>query len=174
MSINCIRILLENAAQSHPDKIALTDATQQLTYDELLSRVNQIALYLQELDLPKGARVGLYCNKSTSQVIAILAILSTDYILVPLTRLLKPEQVQYIIEDCNIQCIVTDKLKLESIEEINFDGHIISIETAHKDIPSFEEIFKYYNKPRHPKRYCYFAQKSNRFRTCRITIPRFK
>lgn len=147
MSINCIRILLENAAHSHPDKIALIDKEQQLSYTELLSRVNQVALYLQELDLPKGTRVGLYSNKGASQVIAILAILSTDYILVPLTRLLKPEQVQYIIGDCEIQCIITDKLKLKSIEEIDFHGQVISFETTHKDIPSFEEIFKYYNKP---------------------------
>ncbi len=147
MSINCIRILLENAAQSHPDKIALIHEEQQLSYTELLTKVDQVALYLQELGLPKGTRVGLYANKSVSQVIAILSILSTDYILVPLTRLLKPEQVQYIIDDCGIQCIITDKLKLKSIEEINFSGHVVSIETADKDIPSFEEIFKYYNKP---------------------------
>ena len=147
MSINSIRNLLENAAQWQPDKTAIKFEEKQLTYAELLARVNQVALYLQELDLPKGARVGLYAKKDISQVIAILSILSTDYILVPLTRLLKPEQVQYIIDDCEIQCVITDKLKLESIEEINFNGHIISIETAGKDIPSFEEIFKYYNKP---------------------------
>ncbi len=147
MSINCIRILLENAALSHPDKVAITYNEEKITYADLLTRVNQVALYLQELDMPKDTRVGLYSNKSISQVIAILAILSTDYILVPLTRLLKPEQVQYIIDDCEIQCIITDKLKLKSIEEIEFTGHVVSIETADKDIPSFEEIFKYYNKP---------------------------
>jgi len=147
MSINSIRNLLENAAQSNPDKTALVYQEQKLTYAELFGRANQVALYLQELDLPKGARIGLYAQKGVSQVIAILAILSTDYILVPLTRLLKPEQVEYIIDDCNIQCIITDKLKIESIEGINFCGHVVSIETAGKDIPSFEEIFKYYNKP---------------------------
>lgn len=149
MSINCIRNLLDIAAHSHPDKIAIRFDEKQLTYHELLTRVNQVALYLQELDLPNGARVGIYAKKDISQVIAILAILSTDYILVPLTRLLKPEQVQYIIDDCEIQCVITDKLKLESIEEINFDGKIISIENAGKHIPSFDEIFKYYNKPLH-------------------------
>lgn len=146
MSINCVRLLLEKAAEIQPEKIALIHKEQQLTYSELLQRVNQVALYLQELDLPKDARVGIYANKGVSQVIAILAILSTDYILVPLTRLLKPEQVQYIIDDCDIQCIITDKLKLKSVEEIEFNKHIISTETADKDIPSFEEIFKYYNK----------------------------
>lgn len=149
MSINCIRNLLENAAETHPDKIGLVHEEQRLSYSELLTRVNQVALYLQELDLPKGARVGLYARKDVSQVIAILAILSTNYILVPLTRLLKPDQVQYIIDDCGIQCVITDKLKLESIEEVDFGGHVISIEYAGKDIASFEEIFKYYRKPFH-------------------------
>jgi acyl-CoA synthetase (AMP-forming)/AMP-acid ligase II len=146
MSINCIRTLLEDAAATHPDKIALICQEQKLTYDELLTRVNQTALYLNELELQKGARIGIYASKGVSQVIAILAILSTDYILVPLTRLLKPEQVEYIIEDCDIQCVITDTLKLKSIEEISFNGHIISIETIDKDIPSFEEIFKYYKR----------------------------
>lgn len=149
MSINCIRNLLDNAALSHPDKIALTYNEKQLSYAELLSRVNQVALYLQELDLPKGARVGIYAKKDVSQVIAILAILSTDYILVPLTRLLKPEQVQYIINDCDIRCVITDKLIPDGTEEFEFDGHIISIKTTDKDIPSFEEIFKYYKKAFH-------------------------
>jgi len=146
MSINCIRTLLENAVQTHGEKTALVFDQKSMTYEELFSRVNQVALYLKELGLPKDSRIGLYSNKGIEQVVAILAILSTDYILVPLTKLLKPEQVEYIINDCAIQCIITDKLKLESIEEINFGGHIISYETTNKEIASFEEIYKYYNK----------------------------
>ncbi|EDZ62481.1 AMP-dependent synthetase and ligase [Sulfurimonas gotlandica GD1] len=147
MSINCIRTLIEDAAQSHSDKTALVFNEKSITYSELFTKVNQVAYYLKELDLPKDSRIGIYSNKGIEQVIAILAILSTDYILVPLTKLLKSEQVEYIIKDCDIKCIITDRLKLESIEEINFDGHIISYETAGKEIASFEEIFKYYNKP---------------------------
>ncbi len=147
MSINCIKTLLEDATISHKNKTAIVFNEKSITYKNLLSKVNQVAFYLKELDLPKGSRVGLYSNKGIDQVIAILAILSTNYVLVPLTKLLKSEQVEYIIEDCDIRCIITDKLKLESIEEINFDGHIISYETTHKEIPSFEEIYKYYNKP---------------------------
>jgi acyl-CoA synthetase (AMP-forming)/AMP-acid ligase II len=147
MSINCIRTLIEHAAKTHSDKTALVFNEKSITYSELFAKVNQVAYYLKELDLPKDSRVGIYSNKGIEQVIAILAILSTDYILVPLTKLLKPEQVEYIINDCNIKCIITDKLKLESIEEINFSGHIVSYETAGKELASFEEIFKYYNKP---------------------------
>jgi acyl-CoA synthetase (AMP-forming)/AMP-acid ligase II len=147
MSINCIRTLIEDANISNPDKVAVKFSNEEITYSELFTKVNQIAYFLTELDLPKGSRIGIYSNKGIDQVTAILAILSTDYILVPLTKLLKSEQVEYIIKDCDIKCIITDKVKLESIEEINFDGHIISYETTHKDLPSFEEIYKYYNKP---------------------------
>ena len=114
-----------------------------MSYAELFSKVNQVACYLSELDLPRNTRIGVYSNKGIEQVIAVLGILSTDYVLVPLTKLLKPEQVQYIIQDCDIKCIITDKLKLESIEEIDFEGHVISYEAAGADIPSFDEIYKY-------------------------------
>lgn len=147
MSINCIRTLIEDAAISHADKVAVVFEEKTITYSELLTKVNQVAFYLKELDLPKDSRVGVYSSRGIEQIIAILAILSTDYILVPLTKLLKPEQVEYIINDCEIKCIITDKLKLENIEEIHFSGHIISYETTTKEIASFEEIFKYYKKP---------------------------
>jgi acyl-CoA synthetase (AMP-forming)/AMP-acid ligase II len=147
MSINCIRTLIENAATSDSDKTAVTFNDNSITYAELLNKVNQVAFYLQELDLPQDSRIGIYSTKGIDQVIAVLAILSTDYVLVPLTTLLKPEQVEYIINDCDIQCIITDTRQFKSIEAINFTGKIISYDTTNKDIASFEEIFKYYNKP---------------------------
>lgn len=147
MSINSIRNLLENAVETHTEKTAIVLGNQQVSYAELFKKVNQVALYLKELELPKNTRVGLYSNKRIEQMIATLAVLSTDYILVPMSKMLKPEQVGYIIKDCGIKCIITDNIKLENIEEIDFDGHIISYDTASKEIASFEEIYKYYNKP---------------------------
>ncbi|WP_121626351.1 AMP-binding protein [Poseidonibacter antarcticus] len=147
MSINCIRTLIEEANVTHPNKTAIIFGQEKLTYSELFVKVNQIAYYLDELNMPSKSRIGVYSNKGCDQVIAMLAILSTDYILVPLTKLLKPEQVEYIINDCNIECIITDKVKIKSIEEIKFTGSIISYETTHKDLASFKEIYKYYNKP---------------------------
>ena len=151
MSINCIRTLIESAVSSHSDKTALIFNDKSITYTELFNKVNQVAFYLKELDLPKDSRIGIYSTKCIEQVIAVLAILSTDYVLVPLTTLLKPEQVEYIINDCDIQCIITDKRQFSSIEAIKatgkFTGSVISYDTANQDTPSFEEIYKYYNKP---------------------------
>jgi len=144
MSVNSIRNLLELAAKYEPEKTGLIHGSESYTYLQLITKVDQIAHYLTTLDLKKGSRVGIYSNKSTSQVIAILALLSTDYVFVPITRLLKPEQVKHIINDCNISCIITDKAKIENIKAIDFTGKIISYEASNESDVSFEEIVKCY------------------------------
>ncbi len=144
MSVNSIRNLLELAVQYEPEKIGLVHGSETYTYAELINRVDQIAHYLTTLGLKKGSRVGIYSNKSASQVIAILALLSTEYVFVPITRLLKPEQVKHIINDCNISCIITDKTKIENIKAIDFEGKIISYESSEESDVSFEEICKCY------------------------------
>ena len=144
MSVNSIRNLLENAAQTEPDKIALILENETHTYAELLERVNQIAHYLTTIGLKKGSRIGIYSRKRSESVIAILAILSTEYVFVPITRLLKPEQVRHIIEDCGISCLITDKEKIVNVKAIDFKGKIISYEATPESDVSFEEICKCY------------------------------
>jgi len=145
MSINTIRNLLERAARVEPEKIALIDGTTHYTYPQLKEKADKIAQYLMSLGLKKGSRIGLYSTKSSNQVLAILAVLSTEYLLVPITKLLKPEQVKHIIDDCNIECIITDDIKIAAIQAIEFEGKIISYSANDQSDVSFEEIYKFYS-----------------------------
>jgi acyl-CoA synthetase (AMP-forming)/AMP-acid ligase II len=142
MSINCIRALIEKANRVCPDKIAVIDGQKSLTYGQLFQKINKVARYFSELKLDSGSRIGIYSHKSSEQIVAILAMLSTEYVFVPITRLLKPDQVEHIINDCDIQCIITDKAKIKSIDEINYKGKIVTYEAVGRDIVSFEEIYK--------------------------------
>ena len=144
MSVNSIRNLIEIANELTPSKIAIKDKTSSFTYKEVYTKVNQIAQYLTTLELEDGARIGIYSNKTSLKVIAILSVMSTKYVFVPITKLLKAEQVQYIIDDCDIKCILTDEKKLSTIKETSFNGTIVTVESCQKDIVSFEEIFKCY------------------------------
>jgi len=144
MSVNSIRNLLEIAAQTEPEKIGLMHGSETYTYVELLTKVDQIAHYLTTIGLKKGSRIGVYSDKSCNPVIALLAILSTEYVFVPITRLLKPEQVKHIIDDSGISCLITDKKKIENIKAIDFKGKIISYEASEESDVSFEEIYKCY------------------------------
>jgi acyl-CoA synthetase (AMP-forming)/AMP-acid ligase II len=140
-----IRELLEIAHEKTPNKIALVENEKNLSYKELFEKVNQLANYFNQLNLEAGARVGIYSNKSSEQVIAILALLSTPYIIVPITRFLKPEQVEYIVNDAGIECIITDKTKIKNIEAINFQGKVITFEPLDDELVSFKEIYKCFN-----------------------------
>jgi acyl-coenzyme A synthetase/AMP-(fatty) acid ligase len=144
MSVNSIRNLLEIAAQQSPQKVGLRHGNESYTYAALKEKVDQIAHYLTTLGLKKGSRIGIYSNKRVEQVIAILAVLSTEYVFVPITRLLKPEQVRHIIDDCGITCLITDKIKIAAVKEIDFEGKIISYEASDESDVSFEEIYKCY------------------------------
>jgi len=145
MSSTNIRELLEKAEKQSPNKIALVENEKSYSYKELFKIVNQLANYFNQLDLKKGSRVGIYSNKSSEQVIAILALLSTNYVIVPITRFLKPEQVKYIIDDASISAIVTDKTKLDNIKAIDFKGKIITYEPIDDELVSFKEIYKCFN-----------------------------
>ena len=140
-----IRELLEKAYQKVPDKIALIENEKSYTYGELYENVNKLANYFNQLELPKGARVGIYSNKSSQQVISILALLSTPYTIVPITRFLKPEQVEYIIKDAGIDTIITDKTKIKNIDEINYSGKVITYEPLRDELVSLKEINKCFN-----------------------------
>jgi len=145
MTVNTIRNLLQRAAKFYPDKTVLIEKNKRVSYKELLKKVNQIAKYFSTLDLPKGSRIGIYSNKCTDQVIAILSILSTHFVIVPITRFYKQDQLKHIIDDCDIKCIITDHKKIKSIKELNYQGKIVSYEPIDKEIVSFEEIYKCYD-----------------------------
>ncbi len=145
MSTDTIRELLEIAKEKFPTKLALIENEKSYTYQDLFTKVNQLANYFNQLELEEGARVGIYSNKDSQQVIALLALLSTPYIIVPITRFLKPEQVEYIVEDAGINCIITDKTKIKNIEKINFKGQVITFEPIQEELVSFKEIYKCFN-----------------------------
>ena len=144
MTVNSVRSLLENSALRYADKTALIQDQKSLSYKELFEKVNKVANYFISLNLPKGSRIGIYSDKRVGQVISILALLSTPYVFVPISRLLKPEQVEYIAKDCDLKCIITDSTKVDAIKEIDFDFDIVSFEYIDDKIVSFTEIYKFY------------------------------
>jgi acyl-CoA synthetase (AMP-forming)/AMP-acid ligase II len=142
MTVNTVRALLETAVRQAPDKVAVVLDRDRLRYRELLDRVNRVANYLMAQDLPRGSRIGIYSHKSIDQVIALLAILSTPHIAVPITRLLKPEQVAHIVEDCGIETMITGDQKIGTVSQTGFDGRIISYTPVEQSDVSFAEIYK--------------------------------
>lgn len=106
---------LGRQAKLGPDRVALVDGSLSLSFSALDSRVHAVSAYLRSLGITKGERVGVLISKTHEQPIAQLGVLAAGAVLVPISDLLKPGQVQYIMQDCAISTIIVDHDKIERL-----------------------------------------------------------
>ncbi|HTE28647.1 amino acid adenylation domain-containing protein [Flavitalea sp.] len=68
----------------NPEKTAVSDKTQKLTYADLDEKSNQLANYLIEKEITAGKRVAIYLNRSVDLIISILATFKAGCAYVPI------------------------------------------------------------------------------------------
>lgn len=109
--------LIFRAAERAPDAPALTYGKHTLNYGELQDQVTHFASGLIGLGLQRGERVAIYLEKRFETVIASFGAPAAGGVFVPLNPLLKPEQVGYILRDCNVRILVTSPERLTLLQE---------------------------------------------------------
>jgi acyl-CoA ligase (AMP-forming) (exosortase A-associated) len=107
--------IFASAARS-PDAEALVYGSTRLDYAALASIVSRTAAMLLDAGpgMTRGDRVAIYIEKRIENVAAMFGAAAAGGVFVPVNPLLKPEQVAYILGDCNVRILVTslDRLKL--------------------------------------------------------------
>jgi acyl-CoA ligase (AMP-forming) (exosortase A-associated) len=106
--------LIFKSAERFPDAEALVHRKSRISYSMLAREVGSAARALLALGLDSGERVGVYLEKRPETVIALFGAAAAGAVFVPINHLLKPEQVAYILRDCNVRILVTsaERLKL--------------------------------------------------------------
>ncbi len=99
--------LIAHSAERFPENTALTYGTDSMTYAGLHAAVTRFAGGVVGLGLQRGERVAIYLEKRCETVIASFGAPAAGGVFVPLNPLLKPEQVAYILRDCNVRILVT-------------------------------------------------------------------
>ena len=99
--------LFEQAADRTPDAIALVFEEQQLTYQQLNSRANQLAHYLQHRGAGPDVLVGLCVERSLEMIVGMLGILKAGSAYVPLDPTLPKERLAWMLGDAATHLIVT-------------------------------------------------------------------
>jgi acyl-CoA ligase (AMP-forming) (exosortase A-associated) len=102
------------AAERTPDAPALHDGGS-IRYAELASEIRRFAAGLAALGVQRGDRVGIYLEKRRETVVASFGAPAHGAAFVPINPLLKPDQVAYILRDCNIKVLVTTCDRLDSL-----------------------------------------------------------
>ena len=103
-----------SAARRAPHAEALVHGQRRLSYAALADAVGEAAQALLSGGLGRGDRVAVYLEKNVENVAAMFGAAAAGGVFVPVNPLLKPEQVAYIMADCNVRVLVTsaDRLKL--------------------------------------------------------------
>ena len=109
--------LITLTAQRSPKAIALISGASQLSYDELNLGVSHFAAGLIALGLARSERVAIYLEKRFETVIASFGTPAAGAVFVPVNPLLKPDQVAFILRDCNVRVLVTSSERLALMKQ---------------------------------------------------------
>ncbi|HEX7312964.1 MAG TPA: amino acid adenylation domain-containing protein [Pyrinomonadaceae bacterium] len=111
----CVHQLIERQAARTPDAVAVEFEDQRVTYAELNSRADRLALRLRSLGVGPEVRVGLCLGRSHELVIGLLGVLKAGGAYVPLDPALPRERLSFMLEDSGVQVLLTEERLLNSI-----------------------------------------------------------
>src|SRR5450830_2159444 len=86
-----------------------------LSYGILARCVRDCASALLSLGLRRAERVAIYLEKCPENVTAMFGAAAAGGVFVPVNPLLKPQQVAYILADCNVAILVTSRERLAQL-----------------------------------------------------------
>ncbi|MBO1055966.1 MAG: amino acid adenylation domain-containing protein [Dolichospermum sp. JUN01] len=112
----CIHQLFEEQVERNPDAVAVVFEEQQLTYDELNCRANQLAQYLRSLGVSADVLVGLCVERSLEMIVGLLAILKAGGAYVPLDPEYPQERLSFILEDAQVKVLLTQQSLLDKLQ----------------------------------------------------------
>jgi amino acid adenylation domain-containing protein len=99
--------LFEEQAEKNGQAVAVVCEGEQLSYEELNKRANQLARYLRELGVKAETRVGLYVERSLEMVVGLLGILKAGGAYVPLDPEYPLERLKFMLQDAGTSVLVT-------------------------------------------------------------------
>ncbi len=108
--------LLLKTANRSPDHAALKGGSVTLDYAALTSAVDAFARAAVGLGLKRHDRVAVWLDKRPQTVVALFGAALAGGVFVPVNPILKPEQVAYLLRDCNVRLLVTTGDRLASLE----------------------------------------------------------
>ena len=103
-----------------PEKVALEGDGPALTYGQLAARSDAIAAGLATRGIGRGARVGLYANRSAEAVAAMLGVLKAGAAYVPFDTSYPANLLRYLYEDSAPALVLVQESLLQDEAAVRF------------------------------------------------------
>lgn len=129
---SCVHELFEEQARIQPEAPAVVHDDRQLTYGQLDAAADELAGRLRCLGVGPDARVGLFAERSTEMVVAVLGILKAGGAYVPLDPAHPAERLGFIVEDAGIRVVVTQTHLRSRLPET--DASIICVDQPDRSV----------------------------------------
>src|SRR5262245_13422133 len=124
--------LLREQAELRGDAPALTYRDTTVDYRALDDACRALAGGLREIGLDRGDRVGILLDKRIETVVSIFGTSAAGGVFVPVNPLLKPDQVAYILDDCDVRVLVTTRARWDQLrshaEELEALRHVVLVD----------------------------------------------
>ncbi len=141
--VNLVHEFILHAASAAPDAEALVYQGHHVSYADLWARIDSAAQILLECKIMPDERVVVYLEKRIEAVSAIYGTAAAGAVFVPVNPLLKPQQVAYILADCNAKILVTSPerlLLLAGILPQCSDLHTILVVGRTSELPELPSV----------------------------------
>lgn len=119
-----ISTLFEEQVERTPEKIAISFNDDELTYQELNEKANQLARYLIERGVKKETLVGLLTTHSIETVIGILGILKAGGAYLPIDPDYPDDRIGYMLEDSGSALLLTN---MALTNKLSFSSEVIDL-----------------------------------------------
>ena len=113
-----LHVLPALRAAIEPEARALTLRSAHLSYGELATAIRAFADALIGAGLDVHERVGIFLPKTFETVIAMFGAAHAGCVFVPINPLLKPPQVEHILNDCSVRVLVTSADRMAAVQAI--------------------------------------------------------
>ncbi|NOQ27508.1 MAG: amino acid adenylation domain-containing protein, partial [Bacteroidales bacterium] len=105
-----IHQLFEEQVNKIPDNIAIICGDEQLTYEELNKRSEQLASSLAYNGIVSGDKVGLILERSLEMLIGIFGILKAGGVYVPIDPTFPENRIKYIIDSSESKLVLSERI----------------------------------------------------------------
>ena len=118
--------VIRHETEPYQGRAAFVEGQQSITYAELFRNVKCVADALKQMCVRRLHRVGLLCDDGIDYVIASLATLSIYAVIVPISPVQTPEEIQIAIERIDLDFIIAETGLLfgDEQEPILCDGFV--------------------------------------------------
>ncbi|HEY9673078.1 MAG TPA: amino acid adenylation domain-containing protein [Waterburya sp.] len=116
---SCIHEQFEVQSLKTPDAVAVVFEEQQLTYQELNCRANQLAHHLQKLGVKSEVLVGICVERSLEMVVGILGILKAGGAYLSLDPTYPSERLTLMLEDTQAPVLLTQQHLIKALPQHN-------------------------------------------------------